>query len=125
MKNKYITNDEQTVIKELSDLRGHLDIAIDQLKNGQGCVLTKNWLMANILMLLGMEEINKVYNDNGEIIINESKSIVNITNANIKVNTISIFKILNKKSSKKDIPVVRIHTASATALKTVLEQYCR
>ena len=34
MKNKYITNDEQTVIKELSDLRGHLDIAIDQLKNG-------------------------------------------------------------------------------------------
>ena len=67
MKNKYITNDEQTVIKELSDLRGHLDIAIDQLKNGQRCVLTKNWLMANILMLLGMEEIDKVYNDNGEI----------------------------------------------------------
>lgn len=67
MKNKYITNDEQTVIKELSDLRGHLDIAIDQLKNGQGCVLTKNWLMANILMLLGMEEIDKVYNDTGEI----------------------------------------------------------
>ena len=32
---------------------------------------------------------------------------------------------VNKKSSKKDIPVVRIHTASATALKTVLEQYCR
>lgn len=67
MKNKYITNDEQTVIKELSDLRGHLDIAIDQLKNGQECVLTKNWLMTNILMLLGMEEIDKVYNDNGEI----------------------------------------------------------
>ena len=67
MKNKYITNDEQTVIKELCDLRGHLDITIDQLKNGQGYVLTKNWLMANILMLLGMEEIDKVYNDNGEI----------------------------------------------------------
>ena len=67
MKNKYITNNEQTVIKELSDLRGHLDIAIDQLKNGQGYVLTKNWLMANILMLLGMEEIDKVYNDNREI----------------------------------------------------------
>lgn len=32
---------------------------------------------------------------------------------------------VNKKSGKKDIPVVRIHTASATALKTVLEQYCR
>ena len=67
MKNKYIPNDEQTVIKELSDLKGHLDIAIDQLKNGQGCVLTKNWLMANILMLLGMEEIDKAYSDNGEI----------------------------------------------------------
>lgn len=67
MKNKYITNNEQTVIKELSDLKGHLDIAIDQLKNGQGYVLTKNWLMANILMLLGMEEIDTVYNDNKEI----------------------------------------------------------
>ena len=32
---------------------------------------------------------------------------------------------VNKKSGKKDIPVVRIHTASATALKSVLEQYCR
>lgn len=32
---------------------------------------------------------------------------------------------VNKKSGKKDIPVIKVHTASATALKTVLEQYCR
>ena len=32
---------------------------------------------------------------------------------------------VNKKSDKKDIPVVKVHTASATALKSVLEQYCR
>ncbi len=32
---------------------------------------------------------------------------------------------VNKKSGKRDIPVVKVHTASATALKSVLEQYCR
>ncbi|MBE6879393.1 MAG: DUF2325 domain-containing protein [Ruminococcaceae bacterium] len=32
---------------------------------------------------------------------------------------------VNKKSCKRDIPVVKVHTASATALKSVLEQYCR
>ena len=32
---------------------------------------------------------------------------------------------VNKKSEKKAIPVVRIHTAGVTALKGVLEQYCR
>ncbi|MBQ8789753.1 MAG: DUF2325 domain-containing protein [Ruminiclostridium sp.] len=32
---------------------------------------------------------------------------------------------VNKKSGKTGIPVVRIRTAGATALKSVLEQYCR
>lgn len=64
---KYITKNEENVIKQLSDLKAHLDITIEQLKNGQGYVLTKNWLMANILMLLGMEDVDKVYNDNGEM----------------------------------------------------------
>ncbi len=32
---------------------------------------------------------------------------------------------VNKKSGKEDITVVKVHTASATALKSVLEQYCR
>lgn len=32
---------------------------------------------------------------------------------------------VNKKSAKHDIPVARIHSASASALKSVLEQYCK
>lgn len=31
---------------------------------------------------------------------------------------------VNQKSRKHDIPVARIHSASASALKCVLEQYC-
>ncbi len=31
---------------------------------------------------------------------------------------------VNQRSRKYDIPVARIHSASATALKSVLEQYC-
>ncbi|MGN0656723.1 MAG: DUF2325 domain-containing protein [Ruminiclostridium sp.] len=31
---------------------------------------------------------------------------------------------VNNKSRKHDIPVARIHNASANALKSVLEQYC-
>ncbi|MBQ3161518.1 MAG: DUF2325 domain-containing protein [Oscillospiraceae bacterium] len=31
---------------------------------------------------------------------------------------------VNQRSQKYDIPVARIHSASATALKSVLEQYC-
>lgn len=31
---------------------------------------------------------------------------------------------VNQKSRKHDIPVARIHSASASALKSVLEQYC-
>ena len=31
---------------------------------------------------------------------------------------------VNQKSRKHDIPVARIHNASASALKSVLEQYC-
>lgn len=65
--NKYITKNEEKVIKQLSDLKPHLDIAIDQLKNGQGCVLTKSPLMANLLILCGMEDVDKVYNDNKEM----------------------------------------------------------
>ena len=33
-------------------------------------------------------------------------------------------KSVNQKSRKHDIPVARIHNASANALKSVLEQYC-
>jgi len=66
-KYKYITKNEEDIIKQLSDLRAHLDIAIEQLKNGQGCVLTKSALMANLLILCGMEDVDKVYNDNGEM----------------------------------------------------------
>ena len=32
---------------------------------------------------------------------------------------------VNQKSRKHDIPVARVHNASASALKSVLEQYCR
>jgi hypothetical protein len=32
---------------------------------------------------------------------------------------------VNRKSQQYDIPVARVHNASANALKTVLEQYCR
>ena len=32
---------------------------------------------------------------------------------------------VNKKSAKHDTPVARIHSASASALKSVLEQYCK
>lgn len=32
---------------------------------------------------------------------------------------------VNQRSAKHDIPVARIHNASVTALKTVLEKYCR
>ncbi len=31
---------------------------------------------------------------------------------------------VNQRSKKYDIPVEKIHSASATALKSVLEQYC-
>ncbi len=31
---------------------------------------------------------------------------------------------VNQKSRKNNIPVARIHSASVTALKSVLEQYC-
>ncbi|MDE5860113.1 MAG: DUF2325 domain-containing protein [Oscillospiraceae bacterium] len=31
---------------------------------------------------------------------------------------------VNQKSKKHDIPVARIHSSSASALKSVLEQYC-
>ncbi|MBQ5319780.1 MAG: DUF2325 domain-containing protein [Oscillospiraceae bacterium] len=31
---------------------------------------------------------------------------------------------VNQRSQKYNIPVARIHSASATALKSVLEQYC-
>ena len=31
---------------------------------------------------------------------------------------------VNQKSRKHDIPVARIHSSSASALKSVLEQYC-
>lgn len=31
---------------------------------------------------------------------------------------------VSRKSAKKDIPVARIHNASANALKSVLDQYC-
>ena len=31
---------------------------------------------------------------------------------------------VNQKSKKRNIPVARIHNASANALKSVLEQYC-
>ncbi|MDE6595722.1 MAG: DUF2325 domain-containing protein [Oscillospiraceae bacterium] len=31
---------------------------------------------------------------------------------------------VNRKSQKHDIPVARIHSSSASALKSVLEQYC-
>ena len=31
---------------------------------------------------------------------------------------------VNQRSQKYDIPVARIHSASATALKSVLEKYC-
>ncbi len=31
---------------------------------------------------------------------------------------------VNQRSQKYDIPVARIHSASASALKSVLEQYC-
>lgn len=64
---KYVTKDEEDIIKQLSDLKAHLDIAIDQLKAGQGYVLTKSPLMANLLILCGMENVDKVYNDNNEI----------------------------------------------------------
>lgn len=64
---KYVTKDEEDIIKQLSDLKAHLDIAIDQLKAGQGCVLTKSPLMANLLILCGMENVDKVYNDNNEM----------------------------------------------------------
>lgn len=32
--------------------------------------------------------------------------------------------IVNRRSQKLDIPVARIHSASASALKSVLERYC-
>ena len=31
---------------------------------------------------------------------------------------------VNQKSEKHDIPVARIHSASVSALKSILEQYC-
>jgi len=31
---------------------------------------------------------------------------------------------VNQKSQKHDIPVARIHSASVSALKSILEQYC-
>lgn len=31
---------------------------------------------------------------------------------------------VNQRSQKYDIPVARVHSASATALKSILEQYC-
>ncbi len=31
---------------------------------------------------------------------------------------------VNRKSQQYDIPVARVHNASANALKTILEQYC-
>lgn len=65
--NNFLTKKDEILAKQLSDLKAHLDIAIYQLKNGQDYVLTKSAVMANLLILLGMEEIDKVYNDNGEI----------------------------------------------------------
>lgn len=32
---------------------------------------------------------------------------------------------VNRKSQQHDIPVARIHSASVSALKNILEQYCR
>ncbi len=32
---------------------------------------------------------------------------------------------VNQRSSKRNIPVARIHNASVNALRSVLEQYCR
>ena len=33
-------------------------------------------------------------------------------------------KRVNQKSAKHDIPVVRIHSASVSALKSILDKYC-
>ncbi|MCC8135147.1 MAG: DUF2325 domain-containing protein [Ruminococcus sp.] len=32
---------------------------------------------------------------------------------------------VNQKSAKHDIPVVRVHSASVTALKSILDRYCK
>lgn len=64
---KYITKNEEDIIKQLSDLKVHLDITIDQLKSGQRYVLTKSPLMADLLILCGMEDVEKVYNDDNEL----------------------------------------------------------
>ena len=65
--NNFLTKKDEILAKQLSDLKAHLDIAIYQLKNGQDYILTKSAVMANLLILLGMEEVEKVYNDIGEI----------------------------------------------------------
>lgn len=64
--NNFLTKEDEILAKQLSDLKAHLDIAIYQLKNGQDYVLTKSAVMANLLILLGMEEVEKVCNDIGE-----------------------------------------------------------
>lgn len=64
--NNFLTKKDEILVKQLSDLKAHLDIAIYQLKNGQDYILTKSAVMANLLILLGMEEVEKVYNDIGE-----------------------------------------------------------
>ena len=64
---KYITKNEKDIIKQLSDLKSHLDIVIDQLKSGQRYVLTKSPLIADLLILCGMEDVETVYNDDNEL----------------------------------------------------------
>lgn len=67
MKYRNLTNDEKDILEELSNLKQPLEDAIEQLKNKQGCILTDNWLMVDIASMLGMTDVEVLYNDNSEM----------------------------------------------------------
>lgn len=67
MKYRNLTNDEKDILEELSNLKQPLEDAIEQLKNRQGCILTDNWLIVDIVSMLGMTDVDVIYNDNSEM----------------------------------------------------------
>ena len=67
MKYRNLTNNEKDILKELNNLKKPLENAIEQLKNKQGFILTDNWLMVDIASMLGMTDVEVLYNDNSEM----------------------------------------------------------
>ena len=67
MKYRNLTHDEKDILEELSNLKQPLEDAIEQLKNRQGCILTDNWLIVDIVSMLGMTDVDVIYNDNSEM----------------------------------------------------------